>query len=405
MLPLEATVRDLDRLEAQDGPFLSVYLLTDPSTAPGHNLHAQFEDIVRDLAARLEHDDVARERLPREADAVRSHLKSLGTPSRSLAVFSCTTQHLLRDLPLPVRVVPGAYWGARPYVRPLLAVLDEDERTIVMLIDKERARFFRVFLEQIAEVEDIEDVTPARHRQLGGTWAYPSSPDWVRGGWPESHLARHEEMHVHQHARRAADTLAQLAGRERVDRILVGGTPEVVAEFGRLLPRALRGRFAGEVRVPLYAPPSAVLTAVQTVSEEIERAAEERLVADLLEQIGTGRAVTGPAAVVEAVRDGRVYALVFAGTLHLAGARCRNCGDLTLDESATSCPACGGALQPEPDLGEVLALRVLAQGGRVEEVRGPAAERLSRYGGIVALVRYSIAASPAEGSAQPSAQG
>jgi hypothetical protein len=274
-------------------------------------------------------------------------------------------------------------------VRPLLAALDEDERTIVVLIDKERARFFRVFLGQIAEIEDIEDVTPARHRQLGGAWGYPSSSDWVRGGWAETGRARHEEMHVHWHARRTVDTLADLAGQERVDRILAGGTPEVVAEFKRLLPKALRGRIAGEVRAPLYAPVSTVLTAVQAVSEEVERAGEERLIADLLEEIGTGRAVAGPAAVVDAVCDGRVYALVFAAGLNLAGARCLNCANLTLDVETANCPACGGALQQEPDLTEVLALRVLAQGGRIEEVRGPAAERLSPHAGIIALVRYA----------------
>jgi peptide chain release factor subunit 1 len=388
MLPVEAAMRELDRFETGDGPFLSVYLLTDPTTALGRNLHAQFEDMMRDLAARLDHDDVARQRLPQEADAVRSRLQSIGEPPRSLAVFSSTARTFLQELPLPVRVVPGAYWGARPYVRPLLAALDEDERTIVVLVDKEEARFFRVFLGQIAEIKDIEDVTPAKHRQVGGAWGYPPSPDWVRGGWPETGMVRHEEMHVHWHVRRMVDALTKLAGRERVDRILVGGTPEVIAEFSRLLPKGLRGRLAGEVRAPLYAPPSAVLTAVQAVKEEIERADEARLVADLLEQIGTGRAVTGPQAVVDAVRDGRVYALVFSGALSLAGARCLNCGNLILDESTANCPACGGALQPEPDLVETLALRVLAQDGRVEEVRGPAAERLSQYGGIVALVRY-----------------
>jgi peptide subunit release factor 1 (eRF1) len=200
---------------------------------------------------------------------------------------------------------------------------------------------------------------------------------------------RHEELHVHWHAKHAAEALARLANQERVDRILVGGTPEVVAEFRHLIPKALRGRLAGEVRVPLYDAPSAVLTAVQAVSQERERAGEEQVVADLLEQIGRGRAVAGPAAVVDAVRDGRVYALVFDAALRLAGTRCQRCADLAFDTAATSCTVCGGALRSEPDLVEDLALRVLAQGGRVEAVRGPAAERLAAHGGIAALVRYS----------------
>lgn len=46
------------------------------------------------------------------------------------------------------------------------------------------------------------------------------------------------------------------------------------------------------------------------------------------------------------------------------------------------------------DLAEHLTQRVLAQGGRVEEVRGTAAERLATHGAIAAFLRYTLPVEP-----------
>jgi peptide subunit release factor 1 (eRF1) len=55
------------------------------------------------------------------------------------------------------------------------------------------------------------------------------------------------------------------------------------------------------------------------------------------------------------------------------------------------CPACSGAVLERTDFLDYLAERVIQQGGRFEEVRGPAAERLAGAGGVAALLRYPVA--------------
>ncbi len=393
-LTLETTVQELERYPADAGPVLSVYLLTDPTTQPGRNLHAQFSDLVRALREQLAATPEALEEVERLLPAVVGAIEALGTPPRGTAIFAARRGDFLRVVRVPVRVKPAAYWGRTPYLRPLLAALDEFERTLVVLLDKERARFFRVFLQQIEEIADIEDVHPARHRQTGGAPSHVAV-DWQQGGWARGGLPRHEELHVLWHARRAADTLARLADRERVDRILVGGTPEMTAEFLRLLPRPLRGRVAGEVHAPMYAPPAEVLAAVQAREAEAERAAEERLIDDLFEQVGTGHAAVGLAEVVAAVNEQRAYLLIVAEGMQAQGSRCQHCGLLSAEPELTECPACGGPVARVTDLVEALAERVLDMDGRVEEVRGHAAERLHERGGIAALTRYALPAAPA----------
>lgn len=393
-LAVETILQELEHYPADAGPVLSVYLLTDPSTQPGRNLHAQFSDLMRALQQQLTGTPEALEEVGRLVPAVQEAIEMLGTPPRGAAIFAARGGEFVHTVHVPVRVKPAAYWGPTPYLRPLLAALDEFERTLVVLMDKERVRFFRVFLQQIEEIADLEDVHPARHRQTGGAPSHVAV-DWRQGGWARGGLPRHEEMHVLWHAKRAADTLARLADRERVDRVLVGGTPEVVAEFLRLLPRPLRGRVAGEVRAPMYAPASEVLAAVQAREEEAERAAEERLIDDLIEQVGTGYGLFGLPDVVAAVNEQRVYLLVIAEGLQAEGSHCERCGLLAIEPELPACPACGGPMVRVGDLIEALAERVMEMDGRVEEVRGRAAERLRERGGIAALTRYALRAAPA----------
>ncbi|MFN8557507.1 MAG: hypothetical protein U0531_09235 [Dehalococcoidia bacterium] len=341
MPPVERTVRELEQFDGQGGRVLSVYLLTDPSSQPGQNLHAQLDELANGIEQQLNGHAEGIGRLRREVEAVRRAVGALTTPPRSLALFSCTERHFLREIRLPVRVAPAAVWSPAPYLRPLLGALDEFERTLVLLIDKERARLFRVFLGHISEIDDLIEDTPGRHRQIGGAYAYPSSPDWTRGGFADPGIVRHEEAHVHHHAKRAVEALARAVARERADRVLLGGAPEALVEARRLLPRPLRGRLAPDVaHVPLFAAPAEVLTAVQPLIERAERAEEERILDDLIEQAGAGRAVFGVTAVGDAAAAGNVHALVYGadvdrwwlrqrctGIAAPAPARCSACGD------------------------------------------------------------------------------
>lgn len=389
MEPIETTVRELERFDGRGWPVLSVYLLTDPSTAPGRNLDAQLDGIVRPLAEQLAGDPSAGTQFAQEVAAVERFLAMLDTPPRSLAIFSSTPRGFFRALRLPVQMAPQAFWGPTPHLRPLQAVLDEFEPILVLLVDKERARFFRVALERITEIEDLADAVPGKHRQRDGAWAYPPA-DWAQGGWGDAGIERHHETHVLWHAQRVAETLERLVAQEQVGRVLVGGTPEVLSVFYDQLPKELHRRIVGEIHVPLFARPAEVLASVHDLVPQIERAAEERLVQDLVEEVASGRAVVGTADVLRAVSERRVQLLVYAQDLRLAGGRCAHCGLALLAPLPPACPVCGGSVHPVEDFTGYLAQQVLAQGGRVEEVRGPAAQRLQQLGGIAARVRYAL---------------
>jgi peptide subunit release factor 1 (eRF1) len=382
-LPVERVIEEILQFRAQGARGLSVYMATDPSREAGRNLDAHLRDLTQPITEQLRSDPVARAQLERDIEQVNAFLDSLRPAPRSIAIFSCEARGFLRTVPLSERVRPHACWQEEFELRPLLAAVDEHERTMVLLVDKERARFFRVFLEQIEEVATLEDEIPRKHAQ---------------GGEMQRRLQRDHERHVLWHSQRVVDALTRLADRDVTDRILLGGTPEVLAEVHHLLPKRLRSRIHGNVRAPLFATVAEVMDAVREVQQRVERADEDQLVKMLIERVGSGHAVLGGAAVVDAVQDQRCYLLVTANEAKLAGYSCGHCDFVTI-EGAAHCPVCEAVLRADEDVIDALARRTLRQGGKVEEVRGTAAVTLMPYGGVAALVRYAVARSPLAGAA------
>ncbi len=373
---------DIERLRAYvpqgDGWVLSVYLDVDQSKAS--NLKRGFETVLQNLLREVEQgmDERAREEFAANRARVLRFLQSYEPRKKGLVLFSDVRHEFWWDRELPVLLPNVVRFERAPYLRPLIEVLDEYERYGVVLIDKEKARLFTVHLGEIEEHEAVFDDVPRR--------TVTTSMDRL---WSQKNLQRHHDTHVHWHAAHVAERLRELVERYHFDRLIVGGTVEAVGELMRVLPKRLRERVAGTISVPVTASASDVLAEVLRLEEQVERQAEQQLVESLLTAAGKGdRAVIGPTATLEALHEGRVWRLLYVGNHILTGSACAQCGALFWEPQRETCWYCGGKLEPAPDFLNRVLERALALGGSVEEVRGPAAERLKAAGGLGAFLRY-----------------
>lgn len=378
MKEIIASVERLSGIEPDGRRVLSVYLSTDPARGPGRNLKAHVDDVLHTVRQGATHEPEA---LDAEIDRARRQIDNLSGRPRGLALFLSEPLGLEATLHLPVAPEPGAHWGRRVSLRPLLALLDEYEPTLILLVDKERARLFRWVLDAVEEIESFEDDVPGKHSQ---------------GGEAQSNRQRHHDELVLQHVRRAVEMLTRRVDAERVHRVALGGPAEVLAHLRKALPPGVAGRVAGVVGVGVAAPTNEVLEAARSVRAEWERAEEKALLADLDERFGRGRSVRGATDVIEAVREQRVRTLVYAAGTAVPGGRCRNCETLYAAPAPDVCPACGTEVEAIDDLLDILASRVLHGGGGIEEVRGTAADSLREHDGIAAALLYPA---PAERSA------
>lgn len=386
MLPIEQDMRDIVLFDPRGTDVLSLFLDTDPSRGAGRNLEAQVNDALRDLHSTLTGDDLARAAdIEESAAAATEAIRELQPIPRAAAAYVSLRAGFLRVVPLPEPVRPSAHWGPRLHVRPLLAALDEHEKTVVALVDQEHGRVFRVFMGQIEEVANLEHRAPGRAQagraqrksKTGGQGALASM------GYGERNLQRRREWHVHMHLERILDAM-HLNG----DRLFLGGGKESVHELIRLLPKRVRGRAVVIDGLDIHASTSAVLERVVEIQRAVEREEEAEMLR-VLAELDPGRSAFGAAAVAEAASDARVHTLVYAAATEMSGAECKECGWLMPGRPAASCPRCGAVVIEAPEFIERLVSQVIWSGGRIEEVRGPAQAKLLETEGLAALLRYA----------------
>ncbi len=370
----------LERGSVEGSAVLSVYLDVDLSRA--ENLNRGFETSLANLLRCVERgieDRREREQFGSAAARVRRFVSDYTPRGAALVVFCDASEEFFWSRELHARVRSDARWASAPHIRPLLELLDENERYGVILTDRLRSRLFTVFLGEIEEHREAFAPLGVHHTKTTGT-------DRI---WSQSHFQRKADTHARSHLKRVADLTERLWDLHRFDRLVLAGPAEATAELERLLPKSLQARLVASVPMPVDATAGQVLEETRRLERAAERRDEEQLVEELI-TVATknDRAVTGVEPTLRALRERRVRRLVYADGIAFSGRRCSACAALHA-KTENLCAYCGGPLQEVvDDLLEAMAERAVEGGAAVELVRGPAAERLRAVGGVGAYVRY-----------------
>jgi len=373
---------DLQALLAWRAPegrsILSVYL--DRKAAEGIWNTADLQRLVKDLVKDLEFalDEDLRSELVSASRKILDGLTRERWGGRSIAAFAGSDGgdgFWARGLRVPVP--PQARWEPAPHVLPLLEAIEEYERYAVVSIDRTRARLFTIFLGEIEEERDAFNPEPIRHvASTGADQALTMN------------LQRRAEEHARAHWKRVAATLDAIERQRHFDRLILGGPTESSHGLRDLLPKRLRNRVEAIVSLPVEAGEAEVLARTLEIEREAERARQLESVRELQTASAKhNRAVAGLEPTLEALREGRVWRLLYVEGLRLSGRRCENCGTL-FAEGPERCGYCGGASRPVPDLVEEMGERTRESGGRIEPVTNAAADFLRGFGGIGAFLRF-----------------
>ncbi|MBS3966992.1 MAG: hypothetical protein KGZ60_07065 [Truepera sp.] len=378
----------IDRLRQVIAPYpapvLSLYLDVNPANP----------DNARKAYVLRAREALAGQGVPKEyANEVLTRLKleHVIPQGRTLVVFAGAdlsalfeTYYLQTEVPtLELRDGAIARWGT-PYVTPLLAALDEQERYGVICLDQERWRYFEVYLGEIEELQDaFRAVNPEAWRDLaeGQTGTPPGVP--ARGGAGKDKFNRRLEAWTQRFYKEAAELLKQTLIARPVNRLILLGPTERWQEFEAAMPSGLKALIVDRLPLPHPAlPASEVLTLVTPSLERAEREHERRLLAELRE-----RGLHGLEAVLEAIQARRLYLLAVPWRLDMTVYRCEPSGLLTSNALAAAhlCPDEPHAVVPLKDLLPELAVQ---HGIRLEFVRGEAEAELNQLGGIAALTRW-----------------
>ncbi|HEY9231308.1 MAG TPA: hypothetical protein VIS78_04160, partial [Blastocatellia bacterium] len=138
-----------------DSCILSLYVNIDQSNAA--NLNRGFLTLVENLFRRMAEDQKLdhRERLEAECKRALAFLSDYSARGKGLVIFSDSKQDFWWQRDLQVAVPTGVRWSQKPWLRPLLELLEDHDTFAVVLIDKQRARVLTVDaggMQQHAEV-------------------------------------------------------------------------------------------------------------------------------------------------------------------------------------------------------------------------------------------------------------
>jgi peptide subunit release factor 1 (eRF1) len=369
---------DLQEVREGAGRVLSVYLDVDQSRAANLNRGFQraFESRIKIISQRFE-EEYEQSDFARCVDDIRNLLLSYEPHGRSLVVFARSAGPIwFREV--NVEIGTEVHWGAAPYLHPLVEVLDEFETYVVVVADHARSRVFTVKLGSIEKQAEIHAFGIVRHLRTSGT-------DHL---YSQSHIQRKADENVLSHYKRVIEVLEHLMSTNPVSRLVLAGNADSTSELFRLLPKSIRGRVAGSAVITAGAPEKEVLDRTLALAGRAERVQElektERLVTSAAKD---GKAVLTIPETLKAFNERRIRELVYADGFSAEGGLCEHC-HLLFPSDDIACEICGMPVRPAEDLIENMIATVLAEGASVEQLRGPAAEKLREFGGIGAFLRF-----------------
>ncbi|MGQ9521919.1 MAG: baeRF10 domain-containing protein [Anaerolineae bacterium] len=366
----ETELRNLAQFQAET-PILSVYLDVDPTRHPSEEYLLSLRNMLKQVEGRAAPEDI---------QAVQRYFEhEYDWSGRGVAVFSGAAADFWRVYVLPLPVAPGVTVARRPYISPLVALLDTYERYAVAVVNREGVRVLLFHLgepihEEVFEGEEVKKLKRGRGSSGGAE---------RRGGAPSG--SRHMEEVAMRNLRQAARVVEQFWRQHNPRRLVLAGAETTVSHFRDLLPKALQEAVVGTIS----GSPADSERTLRERSLQVLRQVEEEREAAMVETVVTAAAkgkdgVVGLDETLSAAHEGRIRTLVILRDFHAPGYRCTSCGYLTT-QNAGACPFCGGTFAEIPDAAEAAVTKVVEDGGEIEVVdHHPLLERA----GIGALLRY-----------------
>lgn len=357
-------------------PVTSCYLNVDQKQYPQKTYLTALKGLIKQAQSQIANQKFTIEQLKSiEADhqKIVSYISTefADGKSRGVVMFSSSGNKIWQVFLLPRPMPNELVTDSRPYIQPLLRLLDEYERYCTVLVDKEKSRIFLVYLGAIEEYTSLFDTIPKNVREPG--WASKSP----------SHIQRRHLHHVHLHLKHTAEVLWAYYKKEPFERLIIGGTAEILADFEHCLHSYLQQRIAGRINLELNTPIKQVLDESLKVEEKIERAAEAKLVAKLLEGFQTQQyCVTGISDTLLALQEDKVHTLVLTDGFKRAGYKCGHCGYFNIDSG--NCAFCSQKMAAISDIIEEAVKLAVKQDCEIEYVvNHPIMPELGNIGAIL----------------------
>jgi len=376
-------------LDAKGHWVASCHLKLEPRDRARKKYLIKLKNRIRSREEWLAGQDIGRsehEALKRDLARIRDHLEDPARlpATRGIAIFASEPLGLMAAIPLPQVFRSRLVVDRSPLVRELAAVGDEFGVVYCALYDRTSARFFRVTAFEVEELPGLIPPTdPRRTTRFHRTSVAAGPGRGVAAAGEYRHHLRIREEKQRQYAS-IAQRLLEFSRMAQVRGFVLGAVGvEADAVLPHLHPYA-RGMVLGTARLsPRTATLAEVQDAVIRVRREAERNDEERLVQQVREHVGSGWAVNGVQATLDALAYGQVSTLLIRPDVAMPGFRCHQWDRLSLEPDT-----CEGPSTPVEDVLDDALEEALRQGSHVDVVEAPTLQ--GHIDGLAGLLRFKV---------------
>jgi peptide chain release factor subunit 1 len=372
-------IRELAAFQADESKgacALSFYFQPDPPQDRSHRSEAIVaKDVVKE-ALKSAGAQGKNGSLHADLDRVLDFATNLRGQARGRAVFACSAQNFWKEYDLPPRLgTTRIYLQPRFQLKPLAALFGAQPTLCVAVIDRQRARFFDLRLDDLREGASMVHLLS----RSGASYGY--------NGYEAGHAERRVSEEALQHFKAVSERLRTEFERGAWERLIVGchdvNWPDFESHLHPYVKQRLIGRFSADVA---------------SVSNEEIRDRANSVLDKWIKEWGTskvseaidfakanGRGVTGLKRVLQALEAGEVQSLFLSENYSAHAVECSHCGHLNV-HMVPSCVACGHATRELTDVCD--AIIPLAIRRDIELFYLKDVDDLDRAGNIAALLRF-----------------
>jgi len=310
-------IEDLSRTRDGGEVFFSLYV----GVRPGRNFVAEANSVISEEVQRIKkvgsYSSSAMERIEKVSRKMKNEIRLLKIPSgtRSIAMF-CGARGFGKFYHMPSYIPSKFVIESDFYIHPIIEAIESHPKYLVVVLERNKARFFNFFLGEIEKISEIisSDV-PQRIKAARG----------LRESNVQAHIEEHENAHLKKISKETESYLR--FGKNGHSYLIIGSHKELFEKFVKILGDRSKKSLIGSYPITLNYKIDEIKKNSEKIIEEHEKKSEEKLIDEILNNSGdkNNLAVLSIDSVLENFYLHNVETFVIGKTYKEAGYVCPKC--------------------------------------------------------------------------------
>jgi peptide subunit release factor 1 (eRF1) len=300
-----------------------------------------------------------------------------GNQARARAVFACGSRNFWREFDLPSQL-PGTqlFVNRQFHLKPLALLLGAQPRLWVALVDRQKARFFDLRLDELKERDGMFRTPPGRQGRGDGY-----------AGYDGGHAQRRVNDEALHHFKSVAEHLSAAFEKGLFEKLIIGchetSWHELEPQLHPYVKQRLLGHFASDLT--RITNEQIREQAGRILRESLDQRCKELAREAISQAKSNARGVTGLRRVLKSLELGEVQTLLIGDKFSHLAVQCTNCGHLDA-HMVRHCPACGQETREIEDVTEAIIPAAIRRDIELFYVKDD--PEFDRAGNIAALLRF-----------------